>query len=88
MASTPSYSTEAFPLRFGGPPLPDLVAHALREAIADKRLKSGERLPSEPQLAEQLGVSRATLRQALSQLTQEGLLVRQHGRGKIGRAHV
>lgn len=74
-------SVDAFPLRFGGPPLPDLVARALYEAIADGRLKSGERLPSEPQLAEQLGVSRATLRQALSQLMQEGLLIRQHGRG-------
>ncbi|HEY4387085.1 MAG TPA: GntR family transcriptional regulator [Ktedonobacteraceae bacterium] len=74
-------SADVFPVRFGGPPLPDLVAHALREAIADGRFKSGQRLPSEPQLAEQLGVSRATLRQALSRLTQEGLLVRQHGRG-------
>jgi GntR family transcriptional regulator len=74
-------SADAFPLHFGGPPLPDLVAQALCEAITDGRLKSGQRLPSEPQLAEQFGVSRATLRQALSQLTQKGLLIRQHGRG-------
>ena len=73
--------TEALSSRVGGPPLPDLVANLLREAIADGRLVSGEHLPSEPQLAEHLGVSRATLRQALALLTQEGLLVRQHGRG-------
>jgi GntR family transcriptional regulator len=73
--------TEALSSRVGGPPLPDLVADILREAIADGRLVSGQHLPSEPQLAEQLGVSRATLRQALALLTQEGLLVRQHGRG-------
>jgi len=73
--------TEALSLRTSGPPLPDLVADTLREAIADGRLVPGQRLPAEPQLAEQLGVSRATLRQALSLLTQEGLLVRQQGLG-------
>ncbi len=72
---------EALSLRTGGPSLPDLVADTLRNAITEGRLASGQRLPAEPQLAEQLGVSRATLRQALSLLTQEGLLVRQHGRG-------
>src|SRR6266436_2433120 len=75
------HPTEALSLRIGGPSLPDLVADTLRASIADGRLVSGQRLPAEPQLAEQLGVSRATLRQALSLLTQEGLLVRQHGRG-------
>src|SRR3989442_13565700 len=75
------YPTEALSLRIGCPPLPDLVADPLRKAIADGRLVSGQRLPAEPQLAEQLRVSRATLRQGLSLLTQEGLLVRQHGRG-------
>ncbi len=73
--------TEALSSRVSGPPLPDLVADILRAAIADGRLVSGQHLPAEPQLAEQLGVSRATLRQALTLLTKEGLLVRQHGRG-------
>lgn len=73
--------TEALSLRTGEPSLPNLVAGTLRNAIAEGQLASGQRLPAEPQLAEQLGVSRATLRQALSLLTQEGLLVRQHGRG-------
>lgn len=72
---------EALSLRIGGPSLPDLVADTLRDNIAQGRFTVGQRLPAEPQLAEQMGVSRATLRQALSQLTQEGLLVRQHGRG-------
>jgi GntR family transcriptional regulator len=75
------HSEDALSLHFGGPPLPDQVAHSLREAIEDGRLVSGQRLPSEPLLAGQLGVSRATLRQALAILTQEGLLIRQHGRG-------
>lgn len=41
----------------------------------------GDRLPSEPQLAVQLGVSRGTLRQAIEQLARTGLLVRRHGLG-------
>jgi GntR family transcriptional regulator len=38
-------------------------------------------LPSEDALSQRLGVSRATLREALSQLEQGGLIVRRHGIG-------
>lgn len=41
----------------------------------------GEQLPSEPSLAEQLDVSRSTIRQAILELEQKGLLVRKHGSG-------
>ena len=41
----------------------------------------GTRLPSEPKLAEELGVSRATVRDALRSLEQEGLVRRVHGSG-------
>jgi GntR family transcriptional regulator len=41
----------------------------------------GDRLPSQAQLAAQLGISRATLREALLNLEQEGLIVRRHGVG-------
>jgi GntR family transcriptional regulator len=67
--------------RVGSPPLPELVAASLRQAVVAGQLEPGQRLPSEPDLAGQLGVSRATLRHALSILEQEGLLVRQHGLG-------
>jgi len=40
-----------------------------------------ERLASEPDIAAMLGVSRATVRQALAQLAHEGVLIRKHGRG-------
>jgi GntR family transcriptional regulator len=62
-------------------PLPRVVADSIRHAIRRGRLGPNQKLPSEPQLAEQLGVSRATVRDALRILTIEGLLLRQHGVG-------
>ncbi len=44
-------------------------------------LKVGDRLPAEREFAEVLGVSRMTLRQALSGVEQRGLLARTAGRG-------
>ncbi|MBL7161026.1 MAG: GntR family transcriptional regulator [Anaerolineales bacterium] len=42
---------------------------------------AGQRLPSEPRLAEQLGVSRATLREAMRTFETQGLLRRRQGVG-------
>ncbi|WP_309237262.1 GntR family transcriptional regulator [Actinomadura sp. BRA 177] len=44
-------------------------------------LDVGDALPSERRLAEELGVSRPTLRQAIDGLVAEGLLERRHGSG-------
>jgi DNA-binding FadR family transcriptional regulator len=44
-------------------------------------LPAGSRLPPERELAEQLGISRSTLRQALTTLTQSGHLTAVRGRG-------
>lgn len=46
----------------------------MRAAIATRSIEAGERLPSERELAEQFGVSRATLREALRALEALGLL--------------
>lgn len=61
--------------------LPEIVTASLRDAIADGRLPSSGKLPSEPQLAAMLGVSRATLREAIALLESEGLVDRRHGSG-------
>ena len=44
-------------------------------------LDVGDALPSERRLAEELGVSRPTLRQAIDGLVADGLLDRRHGSG-------
>jgi GntR family transcriptional regulator len=57
------------------------VTTNLRQAIQDGPLSSQRELPTEPELARQLGVSRGTLRQAIAILEQEGLLSRRQGLG-------
>jgi GntR family transcriptional regulator len=61
--------------------LPDLLAESIRQAVREGRLKPGEQLPSEPEFAESLGVSRTTLRDANRILVSEGTLVRRRGVG-------
>ncbi len=52
----------------------------LADAIATGRLAPGNRLPTEQDLAAWLGVSRMTLRHALAELAQRGLVIRTVGR--------
>ncbi len=58
----------------------DQIITRLRLLISERQF-AGDKLPSEPELAEQFGTSRATLRQALALLEMEGLLARKHGTG-------
>ena len=51
----------------------------LKQIIA--KAEPGERLPSEPELAAQLGVSRATLREAMRTFETQGMLRRRQGSG-------
>jgi GntR family transcriptional regulator, transcriptional repressor for pyruvate dehydrogenase complex len=53
----------------------------LGTAIRAGILPAGSRLPAERGLADQLGISRSTLRQALTVLVQSGHLVTRRGRG-------
>jgi GntR family transcriptional regulator len=57
------------------------LAQGLRQAISAGFVGGGEALPSERLLSEQTGASRVTIRRALEQLIDEGLIVRRHGSG-------
>jgi GntR family transcriptional regulator len=59
---------------------PERAAQDIRDAIHAGAYPDG-RLPAEPTLAQQLGVSKATVRHAVSILEQEGLLTRRQGAG-------
>ena len=47
----------------------------------EKRFSTGDRLPNETELAEELNISRTTLREAVKILTAYGVLEIQRGRG-------
>ena len=66
--------------------VPDRLSLDIERAILEGELKPGDRLPNEQALAEQLGVSRVSIRQALHELEQRGLLDRKPGRGTTVRA--
>lgn len=58
----------------------------LRKLIEMQEYKNGKLLPSETEMAEQLNISRNTLRQAINKLVFEGLLYRRRGVGtKVNR---
>ena len=57
------------------------VCESVRRSVADGSLKSGDRIPSEVELARELGMARMTVRKGLDILVGEGLLVRRHRRG-------
>lgn len=62
-------------------PLYRQVRDLLVRRLADGHWQPGQPLPSEHQLAQELGVSQGTVRKALDAMTYERLLVRQQGRG-------
>src|SRR5579872_4932281 len=64
-------------------PLYFQIAENLKRAIEEGALKPGERLDNELDLAERLGVSRPTVRQAVQRLVEQGLVVRRRGLGTV-----
>jgi DNA-binding GntR family transcriptional regulator len=67
--------------------LTERTTSVLLEAILDDRFDD-DRLPTEPLLAAQLGVSRTTVRAALTTLERLGVIGRTPGRGTTVRRHV
>ncbi len=57
------------------------LAQILREKIMGGELRPGDRIPSEEELGTEYGLSRMTVRRAISTLSEEGLLRGERGRG-------
>ena len=51
------------------------------QIVAEKRLQPGDKLPNEVELSQELGVSRATLREAIRSLCAQGVLEVRRGKG-------
>jgi len=65
------------------------IETALRDAIRSGRLTAGSALPSTRHLASDLRVSRSTVVSVYEQLTVEGFLLSEHGRGTtVAKSHV
>jgi|YelNatPaOPRAMG01_1025707.scaffolds.fasta_scaffold04030_4 GntR family transcriptional regulator len=68
-------------LKLDNRPLYLLVEEKLLQLLEKGYFKPGEKLPSEPALAKELGVSRSTLREALLVFEEEGLILKKRGVG-------
>ncbi|HEY3310029.1 MAG TPA: GntR family transcriptional regulator [Anaerolineales bacterium] len=68
-------------------PLYFRIKQQLLDQLAVGKIKPGDMLPSEAQLSAQYGVSRITIRRALKELIQQGILYTLQGKGTFA-AHV
>lgn len=57
------------------------IKHTIKKWIVNKEFSQGDKIPSENELAEKFKVSRLTVRQAISELIQEGFLRSKRGEG-------
>ena len=68
-------------------PLYRVVKRSLLQAIESGAFPPGETLPSEAEIASQMGISIGTLRRAVDELAAEHILVRRQGRGTFVATH-
>lgn len=61
------------------PKVTDQVKEYIKLAILENRIKPGEKLPTEDNIAKRFSISRASVREALSELRSEGLVERRRG---------
>jgi DNA-binding FadR family transcriptional regulator len=59
------------------------LSETIRARILERRLKDGEALPTETELARQFAVNRSTVREALRNLQSAGLIARRSGGKKL-----
>ena len=63
------------------------VYTSLRDRILSREFTVGTKLPPHTELATQFGVAPLTVRQVLARLEEEGLVLREQGRGTFVREH-
>jgi GntR family transcriptional repressor for pyruvate dehydrogenase complex len=61
----------------------DEIAEILQRKILEMNLSEGDKLPSHDELTQQLGVSKASLREGLQKLSAMGVIKIKHGLGTI-----
>ena len=62
-------------------PLYQQLIEELVKYISDEKLLPGDQIITEPEISRKYGVSRATVRQAIQELVNAGVLVKLHGKG-------
>lgn len=68
-------------------PLAELVAEQISNLIIEKQIQSGQKLPNEFDLAQQLHVGRGTIREAVKLLVAKNVLEIQRGKGTFVAKH-
>lgn len=68
-------------------PLYHQIKDILIKRIQEKRWMPGELIPTEQELIDEFGVSRTTIRQAITALAQDGLLEKRQGKGTTVKSH-
>jgi GntR family transcriptional repressor for pyruvate dehydrogenase complex len=68
--------------------LADSVIEEIKRMIQSRELKEGDKLPNQNAFAAQLGVSRTSLREALSTLTRIGVIEQRPGYGTVLRSRI
>jgi len=86
-AAEPAPRFEAIAPEAAGMPLYRVVKRSLLQAIESGAFPPGETLPSEAEIASQMGISIGTLRRAVDELAAEHILVRRQGRGTFVATH-
>lgn len=67
--------------RIERPKLSDMAAEAIVQFITDENLQSGDKLPTEKELSDRLGIGRTSIREGIRQLDAVGLLATYQGKG-------
>ena len=67
----------------GSLPLYEQLKDIIKQGISSGKLVPGDLLPSESELCERYGISRSTVRQAFSELEDDGLVIRMRGKGSF-----